>query len=176
MATDLITSIRDRIVEMMGAMTIAGGYYFDYDPTSINPSNGDLSNAFQAGDEYDDIFPVSYVYIGEELNESAAAFAPNAGIIINDLRFDIFVIPYCTLDTMDEECSKIIQDLKKLFFADPHLSNIINSESDCKVRFTKYLGTERLTEPTNFQNTAGGILFRIECKYGQQTTDVEQSV
>ena len=94
MADNVILKIRDRIVEMIGAMDKAGGFNFDYNPKCINTNDGDLYQAISAGEDYDDVFPIVEVRLGGERPLFTPDTAVNGNISLNDRDFFITVMSY----------------------------------------------------------------------------------
>lgn len=163
--SDVSIQIRDRIVSMIGSMTISGGYNYDYDSDSINPVGGDVLSALDyATETLDDIWPVVYVIIDREESLTGGAFESNSGVIQNNLDIQIRVLFSATTDTLDTNGAKVIEDLKKLFFNDYTLKG----SGSCLARWAKYQGFEIVSIQSNLD--IGGVIFKLLVSYGQTKT------
>jgi len=171
-ANDVITDIRSRIIAMIGAMTIEGGYNFDYDATSINTNDWDLAQAFQSGDSLDDIFPIVEIRVLDERPLFNPDTGVNGNIALNDRDFEITIYPLSTMENLDNQLNKCSEDLKKLFFADYDLRGTILESSTPKCRQAYYAGEVRVESNSNLKKCAGAIIWTLTVRYGQDIDSV----
>ena len=157
---------------MIGAMTVDGGYNFDYASTSIDPTNGNFMQSVQTGETYDDIFPVVETQVGDERPLFNPDNGVNGNIMLSDRDFSIVVYPKSTTNNVDTELNKVSEDLKRLFFADVQLRNTINEESNPVCRIAYYAGETREFTTVNLQKCEGCIIWTLTVRYGQDLDNV----